>query len=144
MGLRKHGDMLAAVAGAPMEYRAKVTRDLTSYVTSSQFPRSASVQAYQYIQARVEKILQPWHDKQEQAAQQEADEHEQAAKRARRQELIQWGLSYADRETQLWDARDRSDLARDVKDALRDEIGSGSTRDDAMVLVDDIIGDWDE
>ncbi|MGH7592328.1 MAG: hypothetical protein ACRELE_00510, partial [Gemmatimonadales bacterium] len=143
-GLRQYGDTLAVVAGAPTEYRAKVTRDLSSYVTSAQFPRSAWAQAYQFIQARVDKVLHPWRDGQERIAQQEADEREEATGRQRRKELIQWGLSYANRETQVWDERDRSDLAREVKDALVDEIGPDSTRDDAIALVDDILREWDE
>ncbi len=142
--LRQHGDMLAALAGAPISLRAEVTRDLASYVTSARFPRSASAQAYQYVSARVEELLGPWREEQTREAEAAVAEREIIRERQQRKELIQWGLSHADRETQLWDERDRRDVAQDVKDALRDEIGPDSTRDDVIAIVDDIIGEWDE
>ncbi|HEY4100337.1 MAG TPA: hypothetical protein VGM20_05630 [Gemmatimonadales bacterium] len=121
-----------------------MTRDLASYVTATQFPRSASAHAYQYIKVRVDKILQPWCDERERTARHAADEREEAKNRQRRKEVIQYGLSHAERETQLWDEWDRRDVAREVKDALRNEIDPESTRDDAVAIVDDILREWDE
>jgi DNA-binding transcriptional MerR regulator len=142
--LRHHGDMLAALAGAPVSLRAEVTRDLTSYVTPARFPRSAPVQAYQYVSARVDELLSPWREQQAREADDAAAERDSTRERQQRKELIQWGLSHADRETRLWDERDRRDVARDVKDALRDEVDPDSTRDDVIAIVDDIIREWDE
>jgi hypothetical protein len=142
--LRQHGDMLATLADAPMSLRAEITRDLTSYVTPARFPRSASAQAYQYVSARVNELLSPWREDRAREAEDAAAERENMRERQQRKELIQWGLSHADRETQLWDERDRRDVARDVKGALRDEIGPDSTRDVVIAIVDDIIREWDE
>jgi DNA-binding transcriptional MerR regulator len=142
--LRQHGDMLAALARAPISLRAEVTRDLASYVTPARFPRSASAQAYQYVSARVDDLLSPWREEQTREAEDAAAERESTRERQQRKELIQWGLSHADRETQLWDERDRHGVAREVKEALRDEIDSDSSRDEVIALVDEILREWDE
>jgi hypothetical protein len=144
VSLRQYGDMLAAIARAPAEVRAAVTRDLVCYVTPLQFPASAWAQSFEYVKARVDRTLVPWREEQAREAEDAAAERENARQRQQQKELIQWGLSYGDRETQFWDERDRSEFAGELKAALRDEIGLDSTRVDVITVVDDILREWDE
>jgi excisionase family DNA binding protein len=142
-GLRQYGDMLAAMSGAPTEYRAAVTRDLVGYVTAAQFPTSATFQAHEYIKDRVERILQPWRDEQEQEREVAAREVEQQRRRDQREDLRAIGRTHAQVETLSWDAGPRARAIRDVDRALREEVRSDWTRDDVIDLVDDVLDEWE-
>lgn len=140
--LRAQGDMMAAMTGAPVEYRAAVTRDLATYVTAQQFP-PGSWQQTSYLSARVEKILKPWREMQakekHEAAQKREDEH----RRLQCESLVRMGLSIADNKTVLWRSRDRADALQDVEEALKDEVEYEWTGNDVAELVDEILAEWE-
>ena len=141
--LRQHGDMLAMMAGAPVEYRAEVTRDLVSYVTPAQFPASASYQAYEVVKARVERTLKPWRDEQEELRRDAEREAEKTRRRRQRGDLRADGLAHAELMTLSWRSDDRSEAMAEVEAALREDARSDWTRDDVARLVDEVLEEWD-
>jgi excisionase family DNA binding protein len=141
--LRQQGDMIAAIAGAPMEYRAAVTRDLVSYVTAEQFPASAWAQAYQYLQARVDRTLQPWRDEQNKEKQR-ADRAQEEKRDDRACEvLIADGIARAEKEIVYWDEDAADEARRLIARELREEVESDWTPRDVVELVDEILDEWE-
>ena len=136
--LRSQGELIAALSGAPTEYKAAVTRDLITYVNIEQFPASlSSWQAYQYITARVDQLLQPWRD--------QKDKEQEAHKRRRDYEsLLSAGRSHATSKTSSWDRDDALRARREVERALRDEVGRDWTRQDIVDLVEEVLEEWEE
>jgi len=137
-GLRSHGEMLAAFSGAPTDYKAAVTRELGSFVTPEQFPETLPLlQAYEYIQARVEKILKPWRDLKDQEQQREK-------LRRHHESIIQAGRSRCSWKTINWDRADREQALSDVEDALSEEVQPDWTQEEVFELVDETLDDWEE
>ena len=141
--LRQHGDQIAAMSGAPVEYCAAVTRDLVSYVTAEQFPVSATWQAHQYVQARVERTLRPWRE--QQAKDQERAEHAQQAGRDRLTcaSLIATGVAHAENQVVTWDDDAADEARRLIARDLRDEVKPDWTPRDVVELVDEILDEWE-
>jgi excisionase family DNA binding protein len=142
-GLRQHGDMLAALSGAPIEYRAAVTRDLVTYVTAGQFPASAWAQAYQYLKARVDHVLKPWYA--EKAREQQRTERAEQEARDQRtcDSMIADGIAHAEREIAFWDGDAANEARRVIARELRDEVQPDWTPRDVAELVDEILDEWE-
>lgn len=136
--LRDHGDWQAVFSGAPTEYKAAVTHDLSTFVNSEQFPPSLSQwRAQEYIKARVEQVLKPWRE--------EKAKQEEAMRRKKNYEsLLQAGLSHASSKTSSWDAEDRERVRRDVQRELREEVGAEWTRQEVIDLVEGILDDYSD
>jgi excisionase family DNA binding protein len=135
--LREHGDLLASIAGAPIEYKAAVTRDLQSYVNREQFPYSLqSGRANEYLQVRVDQVLKPWRDIAEK-------EREEQQRRQHLSNLLQSGNTRAFLRTLHWPSQKGRSARRDVEDTLKDEVTGDWTEGEVTDLVQGILDEYE-
>lgn len=139
--LRSFGWSLAATT--PIAWRARITRDLQSYVTSDQFPPEIDDgEAREFVRARVEEILTPYRE--------ELAEAEELERRRRRvKDLIAHGehvlqsrqfLSVIKDAIGLAHGEDAgetapADLVEEVRQALREDVRPDWTEENVEDLV---------
>src|SRR5882672_10861971 len=134
--LKAHGRSLTTEA--PADWRAYVVRDLEIFVTLDQFPATLSEwEARGFIEARVQRLLQPWRD--ETARQQEIERRRECVRR-----LLDVGTSHARTETLLWSAEDTKAAREEVQSVLARTVTSKWTESDVRDLVEEILDEWDE
>jgi hypothetical protein len=135
--IRNRGEMIAILTGAPPAYRAEVTRDLGSYVTSDQFPPSLNFwQVQQYLAARIEHVIKPWRDEKDaELRSRQAEKHVEG--------LIWHGRMHAKTRTSGWDWSQKERAMREVERALRDEVEADWSRDDVVDLADEVLEEWE-
>jgi hypothetical protein len=134
--LRQYGRELAWMA--PPEYQAKVARDLLAGVTTEEFPSELGHElAYHLVARRVDVVLQPWRD---------AEEQERVSAKARRkvEHLIAMGISHGYTKTWNWHSEDANRARRQIERDLRDEVEPDWTSEDVQDLVDDVLEEWEE
>lgn len=129
--LLAYAETLVAISGAPIEYRMRATRELTSFVTIDQFPETLHLfQAYAYLKAKVDQLFAPW---------------EKALEDKKRLEaLIREGRSLAVRGTNNWDRTEAERAKREVERELQEEVKAAWSEADVADLVDDILDQWEE
>jgi excisionase family DNA binding protein len=134
--LRQTGRILAAIA--PLDYQARVSRDLVKSVNGDAYPPTMPYYvAYSQVDARVKELLKPWRDAQER-------ERTKIEKQNQLDQLIRSGKSYAWSETRSWDPKPAERANREVERALREEIEAEWTSDDVIDLVDDVLSEWSD
>lgn len=122
---------------APADYQAKVTRDLQTYVNSTQFPADLnSALGYQYVQARVNEILEPWRDA-------ESREREKRERVNSKTHKILLAMSRAKSRTIDWDEPDAREALAEIKEALDEELSGEPSDPDPDVIADEILNEWD-
>ncbi len=122
---------------APAEYQAKVTRDLQTYVSATQFPPDLnSALGYQYVYARVEEILRPWRE----AEKREGEERERESSKKRKISMAMWR---AKSRTSDWEPRDTREALAEIEEALNEEVMGDPSDPDGDEIVDDILDEWD-
>jgi DNA-binding transcriptional MerR regulator len=136
--LRSYGETKATFSGAPIEYKAAITRDLAKYVSAEQFPPSLALwQAWEYLDARVEQLLKPWRV-------QKAKEHAAAERRRAYDGLLSLGRSHANSRTSNWNPEDAIQARQEVERELKEEVGSDWTRQEVVDLVEEILEEWED
>jgi excisionase family DNA binding protein len=135
-GLRAQGRGMCLFA--PIEYQARVTRDLESFVSPHQFPATLNFYtAYQILKARVDRVLKPWTDHEARQKAARDDERERTHK-------IALGVLYGNSHTFGWDLTDARGARGEIKDALEAEVTSEWAEGDVHELVDEVLEEWDD
>lgn len=134
--LKAHGRSLATET--PADWRAYVVRDLETFVTLDQFPATLTDwEAQGFIEARVQRLLQPWRD--EIARQQEIERRRGCVRH-----LLDVGTSHARTETLSWSTEDAKAAREEVQSVLARSVTWKGTEAGVRDLVDDILDEWDD
>jgi hypothetical protein len=111
-------------------------------VTAAQFPADLSyAKAFEIVRARVEEVLRPYHETEE-----EAKRNRKAVEESdrRRNGLIARGNEYARRESNDWDWSSRNDARSEVGKVLNREVQADWTELEVEDAVDEVLDEWDE
>lgn len=124
--LRDQGALIAAVA--PLDYQARVKRELLAHVTTENFPPQLNpFEAHALLTKRVEAILKPWRDQ------------------VTVLELLREMRIHAQLRTlRDWDDGPAQEARREVERRLRNEIDASWTKEDVRARVDEILAEWEE
>lgn len=127
---------------APAEWQGKVIAELERFVTATQFPADLSLyKSVEIVGARVETVLRPWREAEEQAKR--AKEAQETAERHRKS-LIAHGNEYSNREISDWDVFARWEAREEVGKVLTRDVKPEWTEDDVEDLVDEVLDEWDD
>lgn len=153
---KEHGRQLVTWRFVPDEVKAEVIAALEAYVTPKQFPAwLPDVQAYGFIQARVDAVVRGYRDEEARkadekrkaeearAAQEKQNAEEEQAER-RIDDLIEYGTRYARSGTSTWHSDDQRVALREIKDVLKEEVDADWSEADVQNLVREELADWEE
>jgi hypothetical protein len=127
--LRQYGRTQAYAA--PELYRARVQRELLSFVSTEGFPPDLDdYSAYALIRARVGELLEPWRDE---------ESRKQMLAR-----LIGEGRSHAMLVTISWSYAEANEAKKAVQEALDREVATDWSISDVKALVDEVLAEWSE
>ena len=126
----------------PAEWQGKVIAELERFVTTTQFPADLSLyKAAEIVRARVETVLRPWREAEEQAKR--AKEAQEAAERHRKS-LIAHGNEYARPGNHRLGLSAKWDAREEVGKVLTRDVEPDWTEDDVEDLVDEVLDEWDD
>jgi len=136
-GLRSYG--LELTQSVPVGWQARVVRDLERYISIEQFPPSLTDgQARSFVEARVQRVLNPYRDALARAEEKERRE-------AQRKILIDGGNSSAQLRALFWKPDElQEEACQEVEAELADRVDADWTEAEVSDLVDDILKDAKE